>query len=41
MIKAMLSLRHDEIQREVCAALRGREALWRADPAMNGEKRHG
>lgn len=31
MIKAAMALPVEELQREVCTALRGREALWRAD----------
>ncbi len=33
MIKALLELPFDELQRETCTELRSREALWRADPA--------
>lgn len=32
MIKVLLELPTDELQREVCTELRGRDALWRADP---------
>lgn len=32
MIKALLELPFDQLQREVCTELRGRDALWRADP---------
>jgi hypothetical protein len=32
MIRAILSLPFAEVQREICAELRGRNALWRADP---------
>lgn len=31
MIKALLDLPFEQLQAEVCAALRGRDALWRAD----------
>jgi hypothetical protein len=31
MIKALLDLPIDQLQRETCTALRGRDALWRAD----------
>lgn len=40
MIKALLSDVHFiDLQREVCTALRGRDALWRADPAIPPIKR--
>lgn len=34
MIKAMLTLPVDQIQREICTELRARNALWRADPPV-------
>jgi hypothetical protein len=34
MIKALLGLPFDAIQREICTELRARNALWRADPAV-------
>lgn len=34
MIKALLALPTDELQRETCTELRAREALWRADQAI-------
>lgn len=34
MLKALRDLSHDLLQRETCTALRGRNALWRADPRI-------
>ena len=34
MIKKLIDLPATELQREVCTELRGRDALWRADPAI-------
>lgn len=34
MVKALLALQVEELQREVCIELRARNALWRADPAI-------
>lgn len=34
MIRALLSLSIETLQREVCTELRSRQALWRADPAI-------
>lgn len=34
MIKALLDLDIDRLQTEVCRVLRGRDALWRADPPI-------
>ena len=36
MIKALLELPAVDIQHEVCAELRSRNALWRADPSVTG-----
>lgn len=39
MIKALLALPFDQVQREICTELRSREALWRADaPVKNGSQ---
>lgn len=35
MIKKLLELPIETLQREVCIELRGRDALWRADPAIS------
>lgn len=34
MLKALRDLPHEQLQRETCIALRGRDALWRADPPL-------
>lgn len=38
MIKALLALPVDELQREACRVLRGRDALWRADAPLTSTK---
>lgn len=38
MIKALLSLPFEEVQREICAELRRRDALWRADAPIPPDK---
>lgn len=39
MIKALLDLPIDTLQRETCTALRGRDALWRADAPVTAAAR--
>lgn len=39
MIAALMDLPAEQLQREVCAALRGRDAIWRADPAISSQPR--